>query len=136
MNDERIEPVIEHEYVVSLVNTTDEETGKPLLTARIRTTREFESFAYSIALDSRYVSSENRWNVDIGGLSLPSITRTTSGSAWSDVSIPMPFGCDLEIVLKKRGKNSSVQIALSQDGSITIVEVAGDGFARYEVAPS
>ncbi|MBK9183949.1 MAG: hypothetical protein IPM83_12725 [Ignavibacteria bacterium] len=44
MNDARIEPVIDHEFVVALARETEPDTDRTLLAIRVRTVREFTSF--------------------------------------------------------------------------------------------
>jgi hypothetical protein len=71
MSDERIEPSINHEYIVEVTTEIDTETREQMLVLRVTTTREFTSFAYDISLQLSVNESEKQLHLEIGGLSIP-----------------------------------------------------------------
>ncbi|MBK6291943.1 MAG: hypothetical protein IPH85_10005 [Ignavibacteria bacterium] len=133
MNDARIEPVIDHEFVVALARETEPDTDRTLLAIRVRTVREFTSFGYEIGLTNRSAPSKKEYGVEIGGLSLPRVTMPVTGGARSSVLVAMPADGTYELVIHKRSKQGLARFTVKGGIPIGIDDVGGDPFVRFEI---
>ncbi len=133
MNDARVEPVIDYEFVIALARETEPDTDRTLLAIRVRTVREFTSFGYEIGLTNRSAPSKKEYGVEIGGLSLPRVTMPVTGGARSSVLVAMPADGTYELVIHKRSKQGLARFTVKGGIPIGIDDVGGDPFVRFEI---
>lgn len=133
MNDARIEPIIDHEFVVTLARETEPDTKRVLLAIRVRTVREFTSFGYEIGLTNRSAPSKNEYGVEIGGLSLPRVTMPVTGGARSSIVVGMPTDGTYDLVIHKRSKQGLARFTVKGGIPIGIDDAGGDPFVRFEI---
>jgi hypothetical protein len=128
MNDERIEPSIEHEYSIALTVEQDRETQQQMLVARVQTTREFTSFAYRIGLEMSCDLSKKEITLQIGGLSIPNVMMPSNGSAVSEERIVLMPAGSYRFTACKKARSISTDVVVTQMRAVNVVPVS-NGFA-------
>ncbi|HLP29480.1 MAG TPA: hypothetical protein VK147_12625 [Candidatus Didemnitutus sp.] len=133
MNDARIEPTIDHEFVVTLARETEPDSKRALLALRVRTVREFTSFGYEIGLTNRSAPSKNEYGVEIGGLSVPRVSTPVAGGARSSISLVMPVDGTYDLVIHKRNRQGRARFTITGGIPTQIDDAGGDPFVRFEI---
>ncbi len=133
MNDARIEPTIDHEFVVTLARETEPDSKRVLLALRVRTVREFTSFGYEIGLTNRSAPSKNEYGVEIGGLSVPRVSAPAVGGARSSISLAMPIDGTYDLVIYKRNRQGRARFTIAGGIPTQIDDAGGDPFVRFEI---
>lgn len=128
MSDERIEPSIEHEYIIEVGAATDRETKERMLVVRVRTTREFTSFAYEITLNLTFSEASKHVHLEVGGLSIPSVMMPSNGGAVSERRIHLMPSGTYEFTIAKKGRTLSTTINVAKSGNVT-AKPASNAFA-------
>lgn len=119
MSDERIEPSIDHEYLIEVGAETDRETKERMLVVRVRTSREFTSFAYEITLNLTFDQASKHIHLEVGGLSIPSVMMPSKGGAVSERRINMMPAGTYEFTIAKKGRTLSTTINVAKSGDVT-----------------
>lgn len=88
----------------------------------VRTVRQFSSFGYGIALTAtsrRDVA--NGYVLDVGGITLPPVTKQAEGPATSMVSFPVPLQGTVHVTVRR--KDDQAEITINMDhGTLTSVD--------------
>jgi len=129
MSDERIEPSIDHEYIVEIATGLDNDTRKPAVIVRVSTTREFTSFAYDISLELSVDHSAKSVHLEVGGLSIPSVMMPAKGGAVSERSIELLPSGTYHFTVAKKNRSLETSFVISKDGALT-VKSASNSFAH------
>lgn len=119
MSDERIEPSIDHEYLVEVGAETDRETKERMLVVRVRTSREFTSFAYDISLNLKLDQASKQVHLEVGGLSIPSVMMPSKGGAVSERRIQLMPAGTYQFTIAKKGRTLSTTINVTKSGDVT-----------------
>lgn len=131
MSDDRIEPSIAHEYVVTFMRQTSKEMVDELL-VRVITTREFTSFAYSLGLNVTFDTTRRVLRIEIGGLSIPSVMMPAAGGAVSERAVAFPSDGVIDVEILRKTSRQAGRLMISK-GAISVEMVESpDGFARLE----
>lgn len=128
MSDERIEPSIDHEYIIEIETGVDNETRRPLVVVRVTTTREFTSFAYDISLDLSVDEAAKKMHLEVGGLSIPSVMMPSKGGAISERTIELLPAGTYQFTVAKKNRNLSTSFVIAENGSLTVTS-ASNSFA-------
>jgi hypothetical protein len=132
MSDERIEPSIDHEYIVEVAAEIDAETREQMLVLRVTTTREFTSFAYDISLQLRLNESEKHLHLEIGGLSIPSVMMPSTGGAVSERRINLLPAGTYQLTVAKKSRTLETSITIAKNGTVT-AKAAANAFAAIRI---
>jgi len=118
-----------HEFEVSLRRRDDVEHNRVLLDIRVETTREFSAYGYRIELREAFDAEGRRIDVELGGITLPSMAAASSGRASGTCSIRMPVDGTyaLRIGRKQRSADFSMRII---DGIPLPLGNADGGFVK------
>jgi hypothetical protein len=128
MSDERIEPAIDHEYIIEIAAGVDRETRKPTLEVRVTTAREFTSFAYDISLELSVDEGAKTIHLEVGGLSIPSVMMPSKGGAVSARSLELLPAGTYQLTVAKKNRSLSTSLVIAKKGSLT-VKSAANSFA-------
>lgn len=129
MSDDRFEPSIDHEYVVTFMRRTSKELVDELI-VRVITTREFTSFAYSLALNVTFDTMRRVLRIEIGGLSIPSVMMPAAGGAESERAIAFPTDGAIDVEILRKTSRQAGRLVIAK-GAIAVEMVdSPDGFAR------
>jgi hypothetical protein len=132
MSDERIEPSINHEYIVEVTTEIDAETREQMLVLRVTTTREFTSFAYDISLQLSVNESEKKLHLEIGGLSIPSVMMPSTGGAVSERKTKLLPAGTYQLTVAKKSRTLESSITIAKNGTVT-AKAAANAFAVVRI---
>ncbi|MBU3679009.1 MAG: hypothetical protein FGM32_05315 [Candidatus Kapabacteria bacterium] len=131
MSDDRIEPSIDHEFVVTFMRQTSKEQVDELL-VHVITKREFTSFAYTLGLNVTFDTTRRVLLIEIGGLSIPSVMMPAAGGAASVRGVPFPSDGVIDVEILRKTSRQAGRLAIL-NGAISIEMVdSPDGFARLQ----
>lgn len=88
----------------------------------VRTVRQFSSFGYGIALTAtsrRDVA--NGYVLDVGGITLPPVTKQAEGPATSMVSFPAPPQGTVRVTIRRKDEEAEIAIIMDH-GTLTSVD--------------
>ncbi|MFN4984902.1 MAG: hypothetical protein ACK5BQ_10050 [Ignavibacteria bacterium] len=128
MSDERIEPSIEHEYIVEVETGVDKDTRMPTLVVRVTTAREFTSFAYEISLELSVDHAAKTMHLEVGGLSIPSVMMPSKGGAISERTLELLPAGTYQFTVAKKNRNLSTSFVIAKTGLLTM-KSASNSFA-------
>lgn len=131
MSDDRIEPSIDHEYVVTFLRQTSKEMVDELL-VRVITTREFTSFAYSLGLNVTFDATRRALRIEIGGLSIPSVMMPAAGGASSERAVALPSDGPVDVEILRKSSRQAGRLIISKGALAVEMVDSPDGFARLE----
>lgn len=135
MTDDRLEPTIDHEYVVSFFRQAPVD-GPVQLGVRVVTTREFTSFAYELALNVRLDSARRLLRIEIGGLSIPSVMMPSAGGAVAERQVVMPESGVLDVEIARKSSMQQARLVIAAGGLEVDREISADDFANLIVVES
>lgn len=121
MSDERIEPSIDHEYLIDVGTEIDTETRDRMLVVRVKTVREFTSFAYDITLNLSVNAHTNHVHLEVGGLSIPSVSK---GGAVSESRVKLMPAGTYEFTIAKKNRTLVTTLAVSDTGNVAAAPAA------------
>jgi len=124
MNDERIEPSIDHEYLIDVGAEVDAETRERMLVVRVQTVREFTSYAYDITLHLSINASKNQVLLEVGGLSIPSVMMPAKGGAVSESRVKLMPAGTYEFTIVKKNRTLTTTLAVTDTGNVTAMPAA------------
>lgn len=119
-----------HEFELRLQRRIDAETGRTLLDIIVETVREFAAYGYRLDLRERADLAGRVLQVELGGVSLPSIATANPGRARGVCTIVMPADGSyaLHVLRKQREAVFNIDIAAgtpsphgNRDGGFIIV---------------
>lgn len=128
MSDERIEPSIEHEYLIEVDTEIDAETKERMLVVRVTTSREFTSFAYDITLNLTLDQASKQVHLEVGGLSIPSVMMPSKGGAVSERRIKLMPAGTYQFTVAKKARSLSTTISIAKNGGVS-AKSASNAFA-------
>jgi len=127
MKEERQEPVIQHEFVLALQRREQSEDGVQEIEFAVKTTREFTSFGYTVGMDVEHGERAKKFTVNIGGISLPTVSARTSGTAEGSATLPWPSPGDYTLEVLRKGKGIACRIRLTES-AVELLEAPAGGF--------
>ena len=131
MSDERIEPSIDHEYLVDVGTEIDTETRDRMLVVRVKTVREFTSFAYDITLHLTVNINTQNVHLEVGGLSIPSVMMPSKGGAVSESRVKLMPAGTYEFTVAKKNRTLVTTLAVSDTGNV-VAAPAANAFAAIQ----
>jgi hypothetical protein len=135
MNEERFEPEVDHEYIVTF-SASVSEAGQQQLMVHVMTTREFTSYAYSLGLTAKLDLGRTKLTIEVGGLSIPTIMMPAAKGAFGVRALIMPPDGSYEVELTRRSSQQRVVLQVQGGRPALVSEVAEGGFALFRIAPS
>ncbi|MBU3699983.1 MAG: hypothetical protein FGM33_08255 [Candidatus Kapabacteria bacterium] len=132
MTEERIEPSVDHEYVVTFAQATSE-AGESLLSVHVVTTREFTSYAYTLGLNLTIDHARARITIEVGGLSIPSVMMPAAKGAFGEKAIVMPPAGSYVVEVTRRASSQCATLLVNEGGPTSIAPDAEGGFARFRI---
>lgn len=135
MTDDRLEPTIDHEYVVSLFRYVPED-GPAQLGVRVVTTREFTSFAYQLAMNVRIDGVRRLLRIEIGGLSIPSVMMPSAGGAVAERLVVFPEIGVLDVEIARKSSVQHARLVVGAKGLDIEREHSVGDFANLVVTES
>lgn len=124
MSDERIEPSIDHEYIVELGTGIDKDSRQPTVVVRVTTSREFTSFAYEISLDLAVDHTAKTMHLEVGGLSIPSVMMPSKGGAVSERTIELLPAGTYQFTVAKKNRSLTTSFVIAKNGTLTVKSVS------------
>lgn len=119
------------EYRVLL--STSSTAASTTLNVVVETVREFTSFGYVVALTSVPAPSQQRFDVRIGGIALPSMGRPQPGPARGEIAEPLPADGTYDLVVTRKTQQGQCRITIA-DGQITdLRSVDEGGLTTFEI---
>lgn len=127
MSTSSVDPSVSQEYTLRAMRRVDAETQQVLLDLEVRTVREFASYGYRVDVRALPSKDASTLIMEIGGISLPSVSTAASGAAVGVLSMPMPADgvYDLHVVRKQRTARFAVRIT---NGTPSPLEEMDGGF--------
>lgn len=134
MNDERFEPKVDHEYVVTFSAGTSE-AGQQQLMVHVMTTREFTSYAYTLGLKAKLDLGRTKLSIEVGGLSIPTMMMPAAKGAFGERALVMPPDGSYDVELTRRSSQQRVVLHVQGGRPVNVSEDAVGGFALFRIAP-
>ncbi|MFN4908984.1 MAG: hypothetical protein ACK475_09315 [Bacteroidota bacterium] len=135
MNDERFEPKVEHEYIVTF-SAVVSEAGQQQLMVHVMTTREFTSYAYSLGLTAKLDLGRTKLSIEVGGLSIPTMMMPAAKGAFGERALVMPPDGSYDVELTRRSSQQRVVLHVQGGRPVNVSEAADGGFALFRIAAS
>jgi hypothetical protein len=89
----------------------------------VRTIRQFSSFGYGISLTANTRRDlANGYVLDIGGITLPQVSKQAEGSAESSVAFPIPSSGTLSVSVRRKDAVADLVLHVV-NGTLTAVDV-------------
>ena len=119
------------EYVVS-IHASDSQASH--VDVSIRTIRQFSSYGYGLALTAS--ASHDRAHgfvIDVGGITLPQVTKQDEGPATGMVSFPAPARGEIQFSIRRKTDVMDCVVQMQAGKPVTIVVTSGSPL--FEVEP-
>lgn len=133
MNDERLEPSVDHEYILAFSLVTSE-SGAAQLRVQVITTREFTAFAYTLGITTSLDISRARLRIELGGLSIPSVMMPAAKGAHGEQAVAMPPDGEYQVEVTRRSSTHRALLTVLRGRPTAVRTDDEGGFARFLIA--